>query len=406
LKQGILWCLIVAVVAVAVLVGALMLRGERREVPGSGADAGDTAHRSLTEEQELELERIATLGYVAGVEPLPERTGVLKHDPGRAFEGYTLYTGGEGAEAFLIDMNGHVVHRWSYPGAKGWPRARVLPDGDLLVITASPPSLLRLDIDSRLLWRFDGRAHHDFCVLPDGSICVLVRTMVRRPDLNGGEPVIGDNVVLLSDRGRQRASISLLKAFERSAFGERWTAEHPFPDGEDIFHTNSIRPLERNGRLQLLLSIRSTDTVAVLDVETGGIVWAMMGRWHRQHEAQIVDGNLLLFDNLGPSRENAGVEQSRVIELDLETRALVWSYAEPGFFTRRSGAQQRLPNGNTLITESEAGRVLEVDPDGRTVWEYVNPKAVEGSPHLLLGILRAERIPTDYVDGWELNGGA
>ncbi len=36
-------------------------------------------------------------------------------------------------------------------------------------------------------------------------------------------------------------------------------------------------------------------------------------------------------------------------------------------------AQERLPNGNTLITESDGGRLLEVTPAGEIVWEYLNP---------------------------------
>ena len=37
-----------------------------------------------------------------------------------------------------------------------------------------------------------------------------------------------------------------------------------------------------------------------------------------------------------------------------------------------SGAQ-RLPNGNTLVTYGTTGRIFEVDPTGRVVWDYVNP---------------------------------
>jgi archaeosine-15-forming tRNA-guanine transglycosylase len=37
------------------------------------------------------------------------------------------------------------------------------------------------------------------------------------------------------------------------------------------------------------------------------------------------------------------------------------------------GDQQRLTNGNTLITESEGGRILEIAPDGEIVWEFINP---------------------------------
>jgi hypothetical protein len=37
------------------------------------------------------------------------------------------------------------------------------------------------------------------------------------------------------------------------------------------------------------------------------------------------------------------------------------------------GSAQRLWNGNTLVCESAFGRLFEVTPDGRLVWEYVIP---------------------------------
>jgi hypothetical protein len=43
------------------------------------------------------------------------------------------------------------------------------------------------------------------------------------------------------------------------------------------------------------------------------------------------------------------------------------------FFSPRMGCAQRLPNGNTLITESSFGRFFEVTKEGEIVWEYVNP---------------------------------
>jgi hypothetical protein len=37
------------------------------------------------------------------------------------------------------------------------------------------------------------------------------------------------------------------------------------------------------------------------------------------------------------------------------------------------GSAQRLPNGNTLITEASFGRFFEVTKEGEIVWDYVNP---------------------------------
>lgn len=58
------------------------------------------------------------------------------------------------------------------------------------------------------------------------------------------------------------------------------------------------------------------------------------------------------------------------------TNAIVWKYQDKptwNFFSPRMGLAQRLPNDNTLITESSFGRFFEVTNEGEIVWEYVNP---------------------------------
>jgi hypothetical protein len=40
------------------------------------------------------------------------------------------------------------------------------------------------------------------------------------------------------------------------------------------------------------------------------------------------------------------------------------------------GAVQELPGGHLMVTESTAGRCVEVDPTGRVVWSYTHPEVV------------------------------
>ena len=62
------------------------------------------------------------------------------------------------------------------------------------------------------------------------------------------------------------------------------------------------------------------------------------------------------------------------------------------------GAQHRLPNGNTLITESQGGRLLEVTREHKIVWEYYNPDRAEYEGKTLRGMMtQAQRIPADAV---------
>ena len=162
----------------------------------------------------------------------------------------------------------------------------------------------------------------------------------------------------------------------------------------DPLHTNTVdvitdetaRNFPYGSAGQVLLSFRELGAIGVLDLEREEIVFAMQGYWLGQHDPDILpNGHLLLFDNNGNFEKAEG--RSRVIEFDPQTMAITWQYAgtaERPLESQIRADQQRLANGNTLISESGGGRILEVAPDGAIVWEYVNP---------IRGGERAGRIP-------------
>ncbi len=112
----------------------------------------------------------------------------------------------------------------------------------------------------------------------------------------------------------------------------------------------------------------------------------------QQHDAQWIDeglpgaGNILIYNNRNNvvrEDQQAEDEYSSILELKLPLRAdgsydwsqdaeIVWQYDE-GFYSRILSGVQRLPNGNTLITEGTSGRLIEVTADGEVVWEFINP---------------------------------
>jgi outer membrane protein assembly factor BamB len=171
----------------------------------------------------------------------------------------------------------------------------------------------------------------------------------------------------------------------------------------DLLHTNTIEILD--GRLaaqcpafragNLLISVLELDTVAVLDPDRGEIVWALTGPWRKQHQPTVVGrGSLLVFDNLG-----AGPDRSRVLEIDPFTQEVLWRYGgdrATDFFSKTLGTAQRLPNGNTLITESENGRAFEVTPDGSVVWELVSPHRAGEHDELVAVLFEVVRLPPDF----------
>lgn len=213
----------------------------------------------------------------------------------------------------------------------------------------------------------------------------------------------------------------------------------------DWMHTNSISLLGANRWYEagdrrfhpdnIIWDGRQTNIIAIIDKRTGKIVWqvgpdylkpelAGLGQIIGQHHAHMIprglpgEGNILVFDNGGwagygapnpgapKGIDNARRDYSRVLEFDPLTLKIVWQYTplEAGFvvplnaylfYSGFISSAQRLPNGNTLITEGAGGRILEVTRGHEIVWEYINP--YKGQDAKLNMIYRAYRLPYEWV---------
>jgi len=364
-----------------------------------------------------------------------EQRGVTIHKAGKTYDGLTLYTSSHAQKAFLIDMGGKVVHEWGLPIRDIWedpnrePRpdefvawdyVYMYPNGDLLAMYAGAGDtpwgygLIKMNKDSKVIWKYWDHVHHDLDVAADGKIYTLTNA-IRNNRIEGYEhlapPRIDDYVVVLSPAGKPLKKVSILDALLRSRYGRMMRAGPSWNIKSDFLHANSVDvigrataaklPFAEEG--QVLLSLRDIDTVVVLDLEKEEVVWALRGPWHRQHDAQLLsNGDILLFDNYG-HYEAGGM--SRLIEFDPLTLEKVWVYAGEEAHPLESGirsTEQRLPNGNTLITESDGARLLEVTKQGEIVWEFVNPVRADESneliPVLLFGTQRI--VPESFDPGF------
>ncbi|WNH07748.1 hypothetical protein [Thalassobellus suaedae] len=85
---------------------------------------------------------------------------------------------------------------------------------------------------------------------------------------------------------------------------------------------------------------------------------------------------------------------------------LVWEYMAPdkySFYSPFISGAQRLKNGNTLITSGVTGRLFEVTPDKKIVWEYWNPyndqyKLPDGSTSQPIGPFKYAQYRSTHFD--------
>jgi len=341
-------------------------------------------------------DHLYALGYMPGRTPAPPTSGVTLHDEARAHPGINLVLSPHQTAAYLTDMQGQVLHQWKHHLWDDWPEDRIppnilakkenqfdfwsrvhlYPNGDILFIHKGC-GLFRLSRDSKIQWAAWMAAHHDVEVLPNGNILTLVRVDLHQPppgNLAGSQ----DYLVQLDPSGKRIDRICIDTALANSNFAHIREGRE-----QTYLHTNEILPLDDRHTQHLpawrpgnyLLSCRNIDALIILDPAQQKVVWALTGPWRRQHGPALLDnGRLLLFDNRGNDT------YSRVMEIDPLNGDIGWTYQgrpKSAFHTEVGGYAQRLPNGNTLITESNKGAAFEVTPQGDRVWEYLNPARLD-----------------------------
>ncbi len=376
-------------------------------------------HTKLSEEQRRRIEALEAIGYLAGSVAAGPSQGVALHDRAQSGVGWNFYTSGHGPEAVLMDMDGRELHRWHLPDEEVWPggklapaqrrrgnfwrRAHLFENGDVLALFAGR-GIIKIDKDSKLLWARRLGVHHDLAVAPNGDIHVLTRRAHLLPRVHPTEPVFEDFVVVLDSEGAVKKRVSVLECFENSETGRAWLA-----GGErsgDLFHTNTVTLLD--GRLadalpafakgNVLTAMRAIDTIAVLDLEKKQLVWTLRGSFRKQHDPKILDNrHMLLFDNRGTPGKSA------ILEFDPISGRPVWEYRgslESPFFSKTCGTAERLPSGNTLVTEADRGRAFEVTPAGEIVWEFFNPHRAGDEDEFIATLFNLTRLPASFPIDW------
>ncbi len=286
-----------------------------------------------------------------------------------------------------------------------------------------------------------------------GNTLILCHKDVVNPKISE-RPLLDDAIIEVTWEGKIVWEWICSDHFEEMGFSEEARnimARNPnvVPAGGgvgDWMHTNSVSTLgpnrwydsgdERFHPDNIIWDGRQTNIMAITDKRTGRIVWQLgpdflatptlrkLRQIIGQHHAHMIprglpgEGNILVFDNggwagYGPPNpgsrtglNNALRDWSRVIELDPTTLEVVWRYSpsEAGFvrpvdsYKLYSGfisSAQRLPNGNTLITEGNDGRLIEVTREHEIVWEYVSPYyGKNGNQNM---VYRAYRLPYEWI---------
>jgi hypothetical protein len=284
--------------------------------------------------------------------------------------------------------------------------------------------------------------HHDIKPMPNGNILLIAWDKKTASEVNGAgyrsstemwvDSIIEVNRTASAIQWEWHAWDHLIQDINSGKANYGIVANHPElldinlanvgsgPAGYDWLHLNSV---SYNPELdRIIVSSHTNDEIYVIDHSTttleakghtggnSGKGGDILYRWgkpsnYRASGATTLDvchcsvwieqglpgaGHIMVFNNGDKTK------QSQVLELDPVREANgsyqftpgtgygpwspAWSYSDgTSFYSIHLGSNQRLPNGNTLISESTANHLLEVDSAGSIVWEFTYAKQIARS---------------------------
>jgi hypothetical protein len=253
----------------------------------------------------------------------------------------------------------------------------------------------------------------------------------RNPNYVGSQGIWPDHIIEVQPTGPSSGEIvwewhawdHLIQDFDQTKANYGVVGNHPelidinfvTSSQQDLMHTNSVDYNEDFD--QILISVHNYNEIWVIDHSTtteeaaghtggnSGKGGDLLYRWGNpqaydrgnsgnkklfsQHDTSWIkkgcpgEGDILVFNN-GVGRGYSTVDQITPPVNDngeyyLEEgqaygpTSQTWIYtANPpnSFYASHISGAWRLPDGNTLITNGETGKIFEVTPEGATVWQY------------------------------------
>jgi len=319
-----------------------------------------------------------------------------------------------GCMAYVTDRSGKIEHSWEYDpdllftdadfvrfkGERGLLNLNVQgvdigADGSLVVVFQGKNlfpyqvGIAKFDWQGKLLWIRIDNSHHWPKVGSDGRIYTPIARIVtddkqvaetREPLKCKNGAVFQEGVQILSPDGKELHRFWMDEVVQAS---DMQGLEYSVRNDCDPFHVNGVDLLNAAGASRipgtkegdLVVSLRSSSALVVLDQTDGHIEKIISGPMVAQHSPRVLqDGTLAVFDNLGGLDTKNG---SRVLIVDPATGKEHTVFprlaGDPGadLLAEQQGAINFSTDGKrVLVAETVGGRLFEADvATGKPLWQ-------------------------------------
>ena len=258
-------------------------------------------------------------------------------------------------------------------------------DGSLVFQSSSP--LVKVDFCSNLIWQNSKHEfHHGNELDSDGNIW----TSINMYPFEAPERYVGSDIDGYEDNGIAQVSQNGEIVFERNLtnlFIANGLKHKIFASSESFqrspFSINEVQPVLEDGPYwkagDVFISLRHMSMSFLYRPSTDKIIWKDDGKTYLQHDINVLnDSQISIFNN------NALMTHSDYL-IDTNSEVLIYDFSSQEYTkylndalikhevkTFGQGRSRILPNGDLFIEETNFGRILYFNSQGKLLWEYIN----------------------------------
>jgi hypothetical protein len=275
-----------------------------------------------------------------------------------------------------------------------------LPDGGYISALQEEHDIYRANKNGKILWRDRLQAHHQLKLTSDGNHFILLTGQARA---FRGQSVRFDQIQIRDLDNRKVKNFDFfdhreeLMTLAGNEHRKLWKIQSRFKPVAPVefAHLNSVYEIPDNKMAAInpafekggyIVNANGLDLMFILDSQMQNILWSLRQIRNNAdqsgyHDVQVLpSGHLLVYNNRAFSMEETdGTSHTAIWDLNPlnnEPRVLYEGNPWGEFSGFLLGGVQLLKNGNLLVTDYvKGGRAQVVDPRGKVVWEFMNPRA-------------------------------
>ena len=260
---------------------------------------------------------------------------------------------------------------------------------EILYFHGNRTPILGLDAESNIVKVFDDYYHHSLELTKDNYLwttnvsCPVNNQLIQEKECN--DHVRDENIIKLDLEGK----VVYEKNITDLLYENNINVYRNNDNNVDITHVNDVQPIHFSSKYwddnDVFISLRSLDLALLYDTMENKIQWtsSFLSGLKNQHDINVLsEKEITIFNNnikysmKDGKRSRIVDEYSTMIVYNFETNeytSLLDKYfKEYEIKTATSGKGEVSLNGDILIEETNYGRLIYLDSNGKKLWEFYN----------------------------------